>query len=562
MFQSRSSQPPRAWRFLASRTPASNASGATPGTSRALNWVLVGGLALVLAAPMTGCGPKKKAKEVRAEKGDERLVELMSERRARLVATMPTSDEPDGSDHPWLQWMGALAGTVNRSELKKVGVIARGTATAGTADALATWLDSEKKFYFEQNAIDRKEYWRDVNLAHTASEGKPWAMDLEFQRIFFHAAEVARTPGLFAGNPTDDRVTRFFTYWTLAFDYKAKTGILEDETNELCTTKLAGYCDPIPMELRPFQVMRPYYQKIVAMIAEFRAAHPASAYGPFLARLDAVYAKRIAEVPEWVELPKLATMRSTVSAPVNNNAVMWVTDDFVAVMDNALRRADDAEHPWKPTWSPDSELSGLVSQLVEDVRSSTASNFNQSQILVVPQPNVPVRYLEPLLRATVVGEHAKEWPTMILVGRRRSDNTNRRVGFRISVLEASKAIAFKLGVPGDKGKRSCEAWAVVGAQLFEAKGFGPAVFHDGKTVSVGKRATDGTLRDAIAEKGHGDGPRLEAWADRQNQSIVVAVQRDVTYADLIEAMNGVALACENDECKKVRTQPVFIATCD
>jgi len=195
------------------------------------------------------------------------------------------------------------------------------------------------------------------------------------------------------------------------------------------------------------------------------------------------------------------------------------------------------------------------------VRSSTVSNFNQSRILVLPQGEVPMSYLQSLMRATIVGEHAKEWPTMLLVGRRRADGSNERVGFLVSLLEAEKLVPFKLEAPG-KGKLSCSAWAVVGGQRHEAKGFTAAVFHDGKQVHVGRLAPDGAYKDVQSAEPHGEGDRLEKWADAQTSSMVVAVPASATYAQWVEAMNGVALRCNEEGCKQERSNPVFLATCN
>ncbi len=519
---------------------------------------------LLALATLSACGPKKNAKEERAGKGDDRLAELMSERRQRLSASIPASDVPDGSTHPWLNWVSQVAGTVSRAELKKVAVVARGTATANTADELATWLESQKAFYFEEK-MAAMEYWRDLSIARNSSVGKPWQVDLDFDQIFFHAAQVARTADLFARAPDDDRVTHYFNYWLLVFGFEAKTSLYQDETNKLCKEKLAGFCDPIPMELRPYQVMKPYYQKVQEMIAAFRKAWPGSVYEPFLQRLDAVYAKRISEVPAWSEDPKLVSMRSGVPAPLPGNAVLYVTAKGVSLMENALRKPDDPARPWKPDWAPDPELGQAVSALVQDVRSSTVSNFNQSRILVVPDADVPMRYLEPLLRSTIIGEHAQEWPTVILVGRRRADGSNERVGFTLSLLDTVKAIPFKLDAPAGgaaRGKLSCTAFAVVGAQRFEAKGFASAVFHDGKSVHVGRLSLDGAYREVQSAPGHGEGDRLEAWTDAQTASVVVAVPKALSYAALVEALNGVALRCTPQGCKQDRTVPVFVATCD
>ncbi len=524
-------------------------------------------LPLLLVAtllPLSACGPKKKKKVVRAEKGTAKLEQIMLERRKRLTSTAPKDGKP-GSDggHPYLEWMSKVAGTVSRSEFKKVGVIARGTKIAGTADDLATWLEGQKKFYFNAK-MPPKDYWRDLSLAAAASKDTKWEEDLAFDKIFFHVAESARRHDLFGEGrgADDDRVTYFFTYLKLAFGYEPKTSLFREEINVMCRTKMNDYCKDIPMELRPTQVMIPYYKKVIDMIEAFKKKYPSSSYNAFNDQLIAWYQARIKAVPKWEEFPKLPPIRSTVAAPVNGNAALFVTKKGISLMGIALRKLNDAANPWTPDFTKtDEALTKRISQLVEDTRASTVSNFNQSNILLVPEGDVPVSYGLSLLEATIVGEHAKEWPTVILVGRRRADHSNRRSGFTVTLLALDKRIPFKLKAPGGKTK-SCKAVAVVGRDALQAKGFTPAVYHDGKQVHTGKLSSDGTLRSVQSAAPHGEGDRLEKWADNQSTSIVVAVDANLPYAALLEALNGVALKCDGDECKKDRTQPVFIATCE
>ena len=552
-------------------------------------------LAGVLAAP--GCGGKKKKKsEIRAEKGEAKLTEVMDARRKRLMDNLPKTDDGVGQDHPWLEWVSKSAGTTNKTEFRKVGVLARGTKTADTGKALARWLEAQKKFYWDQK-LGPREYFRDLTVAANLAKGKSYEQDVEFDRIFFHAAEAARTSDMFGEGrgPEDDRVTRYFTYWLLAFDFKAETSFFQEETNKLCNEKIKGYCDKIPMELRPYQVMKPYYDKIIEMIDAFKTKYPQSPYNPFMDRMKAGYEARKKKVPEWKEWPVLPGIRSTIGAPVNGNAVLYVTKEGVSLMGNVLRKAGEVPKeasaptvtdaktgmqvpikgfkkpaaptdPWQPDWKQDSDLELAIRVLVEDVRSSTVSQFNQSQVLVVTQPDVPVRYLRDALLATIQGERSKEWPTTMLVGRRRADGSNKRCGYKLTLIAEGKTIPFKLKAPGG-GTKKCTAWAVVGEEAYEAKGFAPAVYHDGKQVHTGKLATDGTLRGVESAPGHGEGDRLDTWAAAQSSSIVVAVDEGATYATWIEALNGTALKCEAQKnlpprCKKLRNNPVFVATCE
>ncbi len=557
-------------------------------------------LTLLIIAGLTvsaGCGgKKKKKKEIRAEKGEAKLTEVMDARRKKLISKMPASDDGSGNDHPWLEWVGKSAGSVSKSEFRKVGVLAKGTKTADTGKALARWLEAQKKFYWDQK-LGPKEYYREMSIAADLAKGKSYEQDLDFDRIFFHAAQAARDADMFSESrgPEDDRVTHFFTYWKYIWGFKPETSFFQEETNKLCNEKLGDYCDKIPMELRPYQVMKPYYDKVIELVGAFDKKYPGSPYKPFTKRLVAAYEKRKKAVPGWKEWPVLPGIRSTIGAPVGGNAVLWITEKGIVLMDNVLRKLDTVPKPatapvvvdeksgearpikgfkmpkaptdpWKPDWKRDADLELAIRVLVEDVRSTTVSQFNQSQVLIVPRAEVPVAFIRGLMGATILGEHAKEWPTMMLVGRRREDGSNKRCGYKITLLADDKHVPFKLKAPGTKKAAKCTAWAVIGEEAYEAKGFQPAVWHDGKKVWTGKLGNDGELRSPIGQKGHGEGDRLEKWADQQSSTIVVAVPENATYQQWLEALNGVALRCEPRKnlpprCKKGRVNPVFVATC-
>jgi len=320
--------------------------------------------------------------------------------------------------------------------------------------------------------------------------------------------------------------------------------------------------------------MKPYYNKVIENIGAYKKQFPQSPWNAFLDRIAEQYRLAEARVPKWVEKPVLAPIRSTVAAPVGGNAVLYIEEDGVALMQNVLRRKGkipkeitekgvekELGPAWEGTWARDKELERQISLLVEDVRSSTISQYNQSTVLLITRADVPISYIGAALRATAIGEHAKEWPTVMVVGRRRADGSNRRTGYLLTVLADDKAVVFKLKDPATKKTRKCRAWGVIGNQTFEAKGFSPAVWHGGDKVWTGKLASDGKLRDAEGAAGHGEGDRLSVWAERQTTSIVVAVPESATYAQFLEALNGVAHRCEKDDCRIERDQPVFVATC-
>lgn len=523
---------------------------------------------------LPACGEKKKKSEIRAEEGATCLKDVLEARRKRLASGIPAEDESSSDEHPWLAWIKKGVTVSPASDIRACGVKGKGSPAEEQSEVLARFFETQRDYFLSEKAVPN-EYASALLGAQRVSAGQPWEADIAFDALFFHAAELARTWTLFASEPRDDRVTRFFTYWKYAFDFKPETSIYEEEVNKLCAQKLGEFCKKLPMEDRPYLVMKPYFEAVAKQAEDFQAKHAASPFAGLAGRIAARFKERAGKVPTFDEYPVLPAIRSTVPAPYTGNAVLMVTDKGVSLMDNALRLpnppppqpGEQPKPPWKPDFSAqDPKLAEDVSKLVQDVRSSTMSAYNQSTIYVVPQAEVPVGYLEPLMRATIVGDNAKEWPTMTLVGRRRADNTNRRAGFTITLTKPDKVVPFKLKAPKSDsahgGKTlTCTAWAAVGKDQLEAKGFRPVVWHDGKQVHTGRLTDDGTIDGVQGAAPHGDGDRLETWTDGQNASIVVAVPQSATYAQWLEALNGVALKCDKDECSTARSVPVFLATC-
>lgn len=526
---------------------------------------------LVLALGLPACTPKKVDKAASAEAVQAGLEDALQHRRKRMIAALPSADVPqtEGDEHPWLDWIKKAASTPPIADVEKAGVKAKGDAEEQVA-LLSKWLQAQKDYYLDAK-IEPNEYWTVLAGARRVSKGMPWEQDVEFDALFFHAQRLANTWNLFATDAHDDRVTNFFTYWKFVFDFQPKTSLYQEEVNIVCATKLDGYCKDIPMEERPYQVMKPYYEGYIKQVDAYKAKFAQSPFNPFLDRIAAQFRDRIGKVPKWVEFPVLAEIRSTNEAPIGGNAVLQVTEKGVILMDNVLRAP---EKGWKADWLADPKLAEEVQVLVEGVRSTTSSQYNQSLIKVLPEGTVPVRYLEPLLRTTITGEHSKEWAVMWLVGRRHVDGSNRRAGYEITVLAADKTIPFKIK-QGTGKPAMCTAWAVVGKDPYEAKGFQAVVFNDGKQVHMGRLgAEDAITGDQPVNVGLDSADRLDTWMDGQTTSVVVAVPEGVAYATLLEALNGVALDCTKaggpgagaaadqfDECKLARNQPVFIATC-
>ena len=526
-------------------------------------------LLLVTLLPACANEPKKKKSAAKSEAAATGVADVMEMRRKRIMATLPEGDEMTGDEHPWLAWVKKGVAISPANELRKAATAVENTPVAEQAEALAKWAEAARAYYQDEK-LEPNEYWNTLATARRLSAGTPWEADMEFERLMFHAAELARSWTLFDADRRDDRVLRFFTYWKFVFDFNPKTGIYEDEVNWVCGNKLGDYCKDIPMEERPTQVQKRYYEGVIAQIEAYKQKFPTSPWNPLLDRFAVKYKEKAAKVPKFEEYPVFPGIRSTFAAPLGGNAVLTITDKGVNLMDNQLRKPEDG---WKPDWAPDAKLSEDIGKLVEAVRSTTQSQYNQSNILLVTLADVPMRYLEAALRATIVGEHAKEWTSAWLVGRRRGDGSNRRAGYQISILPVAaagdkknhvdatpnKTVPFSFSL--DKKTWKCLAWATVGKDPYEAKAFQSIVFNDGKLVHAARISGKGELIGDQAAPSDGEGGRLEAWGDAQATSIVIAVPETATYKQLLEAMNGVALRCDVEGCKVPRVQPVFLATC-
>jgi hypothetical protein len=504
---------------------------------------------------------------VRKEESAASVGEIMEQRRKRMVSMLPTEDSAGDDEHPWHAFVKRVVTVSPAAELRKAALTGRGTPVKDQAETLAKWMEAQRDYYLKENA-EPNDMLAAQKGAERVAAGQPFEADVVFMGIFWHAHRLQLFPNLFKNNRRDERAARFFTFWKPIFDFTPKTAILEDEVNRLCREKLGDFCKPIPMEDRVFHVTKPYFEGVAKRIDDYKGKFPQSPYVPFLDRVAAVYRNLAGEVPPVEEFPVLPVIRSTIPAPVAGNATLSVTQKGVTLMDNVLRAPDKPVVPekpellWKPTFAADdAALHEAAGKLVEDVRSTTMSQYNQSLITVLAEADVPVAYLEPLLRATIVGDHSKEWPTLILAGRRREDGSNRRAGYTMTVLAKDKTVPFALKPPAGKPMK-CDAFAVLGKDALASKGFLSVVFHDGKQVHAGKLGADGTLSNLQSAPPHGEGDRLDGWAAAQQNSFVVAVPAGATYSQWLESLNGAALGLDAEgEIKVPRTVPVFVASC-
>lgn len=537
-----------------------------PPLMSALAWPLVVTLILPLLA---GCSEQKKAGS-KTEIATKCLADLMDARRKRATAALPAGDDASDDEHPWLAWVKKNSTVAQASDFKACAIKGEGTPVQETAEALMRFFDSQRGFYSDEKK-ETKEYLGDLQGALRVSKGTPWQADIEFDALFFHAATLAKYWTLLSSTPKDDRVTVFFNQQLLLWNFDAKTSLYEEEVSSLCQAKIKEFCAPVPMEDRPFAIMKPYFEGVAGLFTAYKDKYPQSPFVPLADRAIAVYKARAAKVIEYKEYPVLPAIRSTKPAPYSNNATFVITaDKGVTLMDNPLRvpnppapvlPTDKPKPAWKGDFAPDPALAKDVALLVQDVRSSIVSQFNQSLIYMVAEPKVPVAFLEPLLRACIEGEHAKNWPTFVLVGRRRADGTNRRSGFTASLSKAEEVGKFKVKAPTSGKTYNCEAWAAIGKDQLAGTGFKPIVFHEGAQVHVGRLNDDGTIASVQSAPGHADGDRLEKWADQQNMSMVVAMPPGATFEQWLEAINGVAYKCEDDECSRDRSIKIFLATC-
>ncbi|MBM4342004.1 MAG: hypothetical protein FJ100_01305 [Deltaproteobacteria bacterium] len=530
-------------------------------------WVIPAATGALVLAP--ACGEQKKAGS-KVENATQCLSDLMDSRRKRAVAGIPASDDPDQDEHPWLAWVKKNSQVAQGSDFKACAIKGEGTPVRETAETLMRYFDDQRGFYADEKK-ETKEYLGGLVGAQRVSKGTTWEADVEFDALFFHAATLARYWTLLQSTPRDDRVTIFFANQLLLWNFDAKTSLYEEEISLLCQKKLGDYCKAIPMEDRPFAITRPYFEGVAGLFDAYKDKYPQSPYATFAARIAGVYKARAAKVPEYKEFPVLPAIRSTKPAPYSNNATFLVSQEKgLFLMDNPLRvpnppppanPTDKPKPAWKGDYALDPGLAKEVAILVQDVRSNMVSQFNQSLIYFVAEGKVPVQFIEPLLRACIEGEHAKNWPSFVLVGRRRADGTNRRSGFNATLSKVEEVGKFKVKAPTSGKVLSCEAWASIGKDQLGGTGFKPIVFHEGAQIHIGRLNDDGTIASVQSAAGHGDGERLEKWADQQNMSMVVAVPQSATYEQWLEAINGVAYKCEDDECSRERGIKVFLATC-
>jgi len=524
-------------------------------------------VALVITAAIAACGPKKLSPEEKNAAARTEIGKILQDRRDTIVKSFPTDDKADG-EHPWIGWIKRATIAPPTTEFEKIAVKYKDTPMAKHAKDLSEWMERQRLFYKHEQSVSVKELMRDIKNAQASLGDGTWREDLDFDELFAHAEKVMSMPRFFVlpDNAKDDRVTQLLTYWRYVWDFEPLTSLFEDEVNKLCKAKLPGVCDDVPMENRPFKVLKPYFEALAARCETFKKTHAQSAYNPIVDRLSKLFsdhAKRVDEafkLPDYEVFPDLASIRSTRPAPIGGNALLVITQRGVAILDVPLR---DPAKGWKPNgWKADKELAGEISKIVDEVRSSTASPYSQADITIVTEKPVTMDIIEPALRATIKGDKAKGWPRIVLTGRHRADGSMQRAGYR-SVLLGKDLEGEAMVVNPENGKKlTCGVWGIIGEDARAATAFPSVVLRADKRVHAGRLAPDGKLGEIKSVEPYGDGNALETWADQQQGSILVATLGSSTYEQLLEALNAAAYRCTPDaECNTLRSQPVYMGTC-
>lgn len=515
-------------------------------------------LGLSLAACNTDLQKKlNKAKDLAANEVPRTLGTLLEERRARAGKDLPTDmgDRSAGFSAA-VQWRADVAAMDTLEQVESLqGRLQKGQNPAAEkllADARELFR-GQRYFWIEKK---RPQDYEDFLLEYTtANPTGVLAEEAAFERLYLHVANLWEREKY----DEDTRLTAMARYWKLAFGFpNREREPFMDYVTRLCKEHLGEYCKPIPWELRPEALEKPYLEALRGMIADFQKRFPESIYNRLLASLERQFAARAEALGSFVEQPRLA--ESVSSRDCVGRSILELGPDGVRFEGEELA-------PFVPGYAYDKkDKAALLERLAEILWGRIEQMGGTDPFLplltVVPAEDVPVTLLADLL--TILGQNRVD--QVALCGRKRNDGSNHKTMHLLTLFPQKNPKKKEVVVDADgKIDKTTKAEpldsekflkllpaAPLGARPTWIGYLGRLPVLDLKGPSRAYAfATDGWKTAPVDDKGKVGGatdtPKLEPAALKEPG--LLTVPRDVTLDELFRALDGVKLECGDPECR-------------
>lgn len=496
-----------------------------------------------------------KAKELADTEAARELDRLIGERRARAGKDLPSEMGDRATERSAaVQWRADVAAMDTLEQVEALqGRLVKGKdpATEKMLDDARELFRGQRYFWIEKKRVTAYE---DFLIDFTASHKEGvLAEEAAFERIYVHVANLWERDKY----DEDTKLTSMLRYWKLAFGFPNKEReTFMDYIARLCNERLGEFCKPIPWELRPEAIEKPYLEAMVGMITDFQKSFPQSIYNTLLGSLSRQFATRAAAIEPSVESPRLATTlssRDCVGASILSigpAGIVFEADELAGFVEgykyDKKEQADFLARLEEILWGRIEALGGTDPYL--------------PLITVVPAEDVPVTLLADLL--TVLGRNRVD--QVALCARKRNDGSNRKTMHLLTlfpqknpkkkevIVAADGKIDKKAKVePLDSEKflkqlpaaplGATPAWLGYLGRLPVLEIKGPA--------RAFAFAPDGWKTAPVDDKGKVGAAAAVAKPEAVKEVALVTVPRDVTLADLFRALDGVKLECGDPECK-------------
>ncbi len=564
-------------------------------------------LTLLILTVFTACkgkGIEDRLKAKHAERGDEARAAaegLLTTYAKAMLDNMPAEGiyrTPDG-DPAILQWRRLVAWAGIEKQARELSATYKETDSRRLIlDAMVIvealneyWLGrviaglqgidelgEERADGSDRVEVPLAEHMERLDELAKDRDGHDWLKVIDFERVLPYLLPVYRFLANGAGPRRNDVPFMGAVFELPPSDKRAVEESYRSYRDRVCAERVDGGCK-VPYEHRDKVVMGAYIAKMSNRLEAYREKHPG-----FLQKVQArirgdlkVAAKAARVPPEYPLLPD--TMASWASPPLTqvfigaNGARFYSKGPRHDVQIDMLA----APKSWGLTAVERNKMGDEVSRLLGDVRDAGAHDLYYGELHLQLDRSVPVSVLTALRRVFQDGIATHAW----FVGRRRHDGSLRRAAFGGAGVD--KESALPIAVPLGDTTQVCRPVVGIGTDAISAADIRAHLVVDGNTLTLqdppppvvepGKEppAVKEPVRPPTPPRAPVTaaltGDRLKAVAMRRElrtrgEAVLLAVPHSMTYDQLHQLVNTVAIACDEPVCNKSRvTAKLLLAVC-
>lgn len=537
------------------------------------------GLAGATAVGLSGCdlGLQKQLDDQKDARFAEARAALEAIEKARYEAIAKgfpkDAKKPEGrAKHPYVLWRFQVpdmkyhyvhtapdgkkteADLTYEEALDKLAEDYAGTPTEGAAhDAAAFaknsaefWVAARKNNYGRMSGtVSRYVKFLQGYMATSAKEAaeakkagdatfvpRPFQDEAAFDVTFTHVGRF------YAG-------TNPIPFWELAFNFPAQGAATPSRyVTRLCReSEIREKCKSVPAEFRPAAIQKPYFQWLVDHAKAFDSAHDVAVFDDVMRTAVKDVTAAQAALPKLIEDPVMPESFADRAASRGFQWEMSKRSGALLVgrgMGNlVLAEKYDGKLP--------AGSAAKIAKRIEELKATAGSTVSYETVVLEAERDMPGATLRDVLRAVPLADVRK----FDLVGRRRADESLKRVGFLLRLPDKPATESYQL--QGQEERTKCP-YMGHGGKLGRRTKPGSVLVVSGDRIrgaTLSREAPDAPLvaGKLTLDAARTDVAAISAWADKNHGIVRLFVDKSMSYDDIMQLVTGVAYKCIDTDVK-------------